>query len=317
MPNVKIGLIGVGNMGKNHLRVLNILKDADIKFIYDPDETKLESLRNQYELNFTNQLEENLDGLDAIVIASPTKYHFDYIKLCAGKVKNIFVEKPMTATIEEANEVKKLQAQYGFNLMVGFIERYNSAIMEIKNLLDTFNSISIDFTRTNKLSARITDVDVVSDLMIHDIDLALHLNGKIKTIQAQGFAQNGMISFASANFMHESGSLARLQASRLTEKKQRSVEVTCHDLYIDCDLLRKEIILNRQSHVIDSPDRPYTVQSIQENVSIKMEEALLLEIQAFLKMAQGIYHPHIPGFEAGYESVRVCDEIQRQILINE
>jgi predicted dehydrogenase len=316
MSKIKIGLIGVGNMGKNHLRILNILKDADIKFVYDPDKIKLDTLSKSYDLNFTLDLENHLNEVDAILIASPTKYHFEYIKMCAGKVKNIFVEKPMTATLEEAKEVKKLQEQYGFNLMIGFIERFNPAVIEIKNLLSSYKVMSIDFTRTNKLSSRITDVDVVSDLMIHDIDLAMHLNGKIKSVSAQGFSEDGMIGFASANFIHENGSLSRVQASRLTEKKQRSIEVTCNDLYIDCDLLRKEIILNRQSQILDDPSRPYTVQSIQENVGIKMEEALLLEIQAFLRMTQGIQHDSNPTFEAGYESVIICDEIQKQILGN-
>ncbi|MBP6409893.1 MAG: Gfo/Idh/MocA family oxidoreductase [Pseudarcicella sp.] len=311
---IKIGLIGVGNMGKNHLRVLSILKDVEIAFVFDPDEQKRNQLREQYDVNFVDSFENLLSEIDGVIISAPTVFHYNYIELLAGKVKNIFIEKPMTATIEEAIKVQALQDKYGFNIMVGFIERFNPAVMELKKLISTDQVINIDITRTNKLSSRITDVDVVSDLMIHDIDLALYLNGEIKSIYAQGYVDGKMIGFANTTLVHQNGAISRLQASRVTDKKDRSIKVTCKDMYIDCDLLRKEIIINKQAQTFENSDKSYTIQSIQENVSVKLEEALLLEHQAFVRLCRNQADDSMPGFNAGLNSVKVCSEIQNQIL---
>jgi predicted dehydrogenase len=302
-------------MGKNHLRVLDLLKDVDVVFAYDPDPQKRQMIREQYpQVPVVDTLDNAQKPTDAVVIAAPTQYHYEYIEQFAGKVKNIFVEKPMTATVEEAHKVSALQGKYGFNLMVGFIERFNPAMIEVKKMIHGNQVINVDITRTNKLSNRITDVDVVSDLMIHDIDLATYLNGPVKSISAQGFMDGNMIGFANATLIHDNGAISRLQASRVTDKKDRCVKVTCRDMYIDCDLLRKEIIVNRQSQIVDMPDKPYTIQSIQENVSVKLEEALLLEHQAFVHLCKGRSNGIIPDLQAGLNSVEICSAIQKQIM---
>jgi predicted dehydrogenase len=311
---IKIGLIGVGNMGKNHLRVLNMLKDVEVTFVFDPDELKRNQVKNQYAVHVVDSLDGVLNDVDGVIVAAPTTYHYNYIELLAGKVKNIFVEKPMTATVEEAHKVKLLQEKYGFNIMIGFIERFNPAVIEVKKLIDQEQVINLDITRTNKLSSRITDVDVVSDLMIHDIDLALHLNGEIKSISAQGYIDGGMIGFANATLIHNNGAISRLQASRVTDKKDRSIKITCKDMYIDCDLLHKEIVINKQSQTIENADKPYIIQSVQENVAIKFEEALLLEHQAFVGVCRGQADKSVPSIEAGLNSIQICSEIQNQIL---
>lgn len=313
---IKVGLIGLGNMGRNHLRILSLLKNIELTFIYDANLETAKRLADEYQVRHVEIPALHYGEVDAVVIAAPTKFHFQYINEVAGKVPNIFIEKPMTATLEEAKDVLTLQEKHGFNLMVGLIERFNPAIQELAKLVHQAKAINIDFIRTNKLSARIQDVDVVSDLMIHDIDLALYLNGAVKEVQAQGFVENGMIGYANATLIHENGAFSRIQASRLTEKKTRSVQATCVDMFIDCDLLRKEIIISRQSEVREGQNQVYTIQSVQENVAVKLEEALQSELKAFIQSCNQAetMNAMLPKTAAGYQSVVLCSQIQNLIL---
>ena len=276
---VRVGLIGLGRMGQNHLRILSMLKGVELAFVADADAALATRLGASYGVPGVSQFDTVLDTAQAVVICTPTVTHADYIRMVAGKVRNIFVEKPLADTLEEANRVARFAAEKGLNVQVGFIERFNPAVQSLKQVLDKSERvISIDFTRTNKLSARITDVDVVTDLMIHDIDLALYLNGPARSVAAHGFAHGKMIDFASALITHENGRFSRIQASRITEKKMRLIEATCVDMFVDCELLRKEIIISRQSEIRQAEGQPYTISAVQEAIEVRPQEALLSEI---------------------------------------
>jgi predicted dehydrogenase len=312
-PPLKVGLIGLGRMGQNHLRVLSILKGVEISFVSDADEQLSTRLGASYGVRHVGDPAPHLPGLDAVVICTPTITHADYIRMAANSVHNIFVEKPIAGTLDEAQQIAKLVSEKGLNLQVGFIERFNPAVQSLKSVLDkTERVISIDFARTNKLSARITDVDVVTDLMIHDIDLALFLNGPARTVVAHGFVHETMIDFASALVTHENGRFSRIQASRITDKKVRLIEATCLDKFVDCDLLRKEIIINRQSELQQAEGQPYTISSIQEMVEVRPQEALLSELHAFTASCR---KPMLglPGADAGLAAMQICDHIRRAV----
>ncbi|MFZ1565019.1 Gfo/Idh/MocA family protein, partial [Sphingorhabdus sp.] len=222
---VKIGIIGLGRMGQNHLRVLSLLAAADLRFIYDLDADNVARLSASSGVPAASDLEAALAGVDAVVIASPTTTHADYIAMAAKHVKNIFVEKPITEKLDSSVAIAKMAKEHGLNLQVGLIERFNPAVEQMKRLLDRSEQVvSVDFVRTNKISARITDVDVVTDLMIHDIDLALYLNGPVTAVSAHGVAEGPMIDYAAALLTHENGRFSRIQASRITDKKMRSIQ---------------------------------------------------------------------------------------------
>jgi predicted dehydrogenase len=311
---VRIGLIGLGRMGQNHLRVLSLLKGVELAFIADADAAVAERLGAQFDVPGVGDVEPALASADAVVICTPTVTHADYIRLAAGKVRNIFVEKPLADTLDQAESVARFVAQSGLNLQVGFIERFNPAVQSLKQVLDKSERvISIDFTRTNKLSARITDVDVVSDLMIHDIDLALYLNGPARSVAAHGFSQGTMIDFASAQITHQNGRFSRIQASRITEKKMRLIEATCVDMFVDCELLRKEIIISRQSEIRQGEGQPYTISAVQESIEVRPQEALLSELQAFVASCRGERSADVPGLQDGLSAMRICEEIQKAV----
>lgn len=311
---LKVGLIGLGSMGRNHLRVLSMLKGVELAFVADANAQVAADAGDLHQIPGVVDPTPLLTGVDAVVICTPTVTHAHYIRLAAGHVNNIFVEKPLTATLDEAHEIAALAHEKGLNIQVGFIERFNPAVLALQTVLDrTDRVISLDFTRTNKVSARITDVDVVTDLMIHDIDLALHLNGPARSVAAHGFAQGSMIDFASALITHENGQFSRIQASRVTDKKIRQITGTCVDMFVDCDLLSKEILIHRQSEMNESGSLPYTISAIQETVAIAPQEALLSELQSFMTMCRAPAAARVPGIEASVAAMEICAQIQAEV----
>lgn len=309
---LKVSILGIGNMGKNHLRVLSMLKGVKVEKIFDFNEEALKLLSKQYDVPYTTDAEKALENIDAAIIVTPTSTHFDYFKLCVGKVTNVFIEKPLAETYEQAQEIKAIANQNNMFVQCGFIERFNPVVSELKKILKSREVINADFFRTNRLSSRITDVDVVTDLMIHDIDLALYLNGSVQDVVAYGSKENGFVSFASVVFKHHNGSLSRIIGSRMTEKKIRSIQVTTKDAYIDAELVRKELHIHQQSAITIDKDDSYMVSSLEQQILVKPQEALLVELQAFISRCNGS-QSIVPDVDAGVESLRICQLILESI----
>ncbi len=313
--DVRIGLLGLGQMGRNHLRVLSMMRGVEIAFVHDSAIDHARQTGEQFGVPAAGDLEAAVSGVDALIICTPTSTHADYVERYAPKVGALFVEKPLAHSLEAARRIEQAVRDSGTRVQVGFIERFNPAVTALRQVLDdAARVISIDFTRTNRLSARITDVDVIMDLMIHDIDLALLLNGPVAQIAAQGVDRDGLIEFASAQLVHENGSFSRLQASRITEKKIRLIEATCEDRFVDCDLLRKEILIHRQSVIQERGMSFYSVSSQQEAVTVGLQEALLSELQAFIALVKGDTPASIPDFDQGVASLAVAEAISSQIV---
>lgn len=312
---VRIGLIGLGKMGQNHLRVLSMLKSVDLVFVYDTSREAMNRLSSSYGVAACPDVVSGMRDVDAVLICTPTITHAEHIRNAAKFVRNIFVEKPLAHALDETLSLSKFAEEKGLNIQVGFIERFNSAVQQLKRVLDKSKRvISVDFTRTNKLSSRITDVDVVVDLMIHDIDLALYLNGPVSSVTAHGTSEGPMIDFASTLLTHRNGRFSRIQASRITEKKMRTIQATCIDMFVDCELVRKEIVINRQSEIMQAPNEPYTINAIEETVEVRQQEALLSELQAFVASCRGERSADVPNATDGYNAAVICDQIQRAVL---
>jgi len=312
---VRIGVLGVGKMGQNHLRNLVLLKNVEIVFCYDLDTIALQKCSKLHEIKASENLESDLKTVDAIIIVTPTFTHCDYIKLASRYVKYIFVEKPLTDKANTSLEMVQLSQEKGLYIQVGFIERYNSAINAMQKVLkQSKNVINIDFARTNKVSSRITDVDVVIDLMIHDIDLALLLNGRPKKISAHGYVKEGMIEYARAIITHENGTFSNLVASRITEKRIRHIAATCEDMYIDCNLLSKEVKVNKQS--LEQYLENVSISSKEETIDVRPQEALLMELLDFVTLVRG-GEVHAAMVEDGLAAMEVAHTIQTIILGNQ
>lgn len=311
---VRIGLIGLGKMGQNHLRLLSQMKSVDLIFVFDLDTATAERIAALHGINTGSDLEALLPAVDAVVICTPTSTHGDYVRRAAAHVSTMFVEKPLAHTLEETKALVAFAAERGLKLQIGFIERFNPAVQQLKTVLDESRQVvSVDFTRTNKLSARITDVDVVTDLMIHDIDLALHLNGPVRDVSAHGLADGAMINFASALLTHENGRFSRVQASRITDKKMRSIQATCVDMFIDCELVRKELLISRQSEIKQTEGGPFTISAMEQTVEVRQQEALLSELQTFAELCQ-TGEGGGPDAGDGLRAAEICDRIQKAVL---
>lgn len=305
----RIGIIGLGRMGQNHARVLSTMKGADLVAVFDVDANRTAEVAMRHATCAAASAEELLGGVEAVVIASPTTSHADYVQKAAGRIRKIFVEKPLTDASPSSKELTRLAEENGIRLQVGFIERFNPALVQLAGLLESSEQvISLDFFRTNRVSERITDVDVVTDLMIHDLDLALHLNGPVAEAVADGIARGSMIDFANATLRHENGRISRIQASRITDRKSRRVEATCADCFVECDLLRREITVSRQARVEQKPGQPYRITAIEERIEVSPQEALLAELQAFLNDGKA------PGPQDALAAIELCETIRELVL---
>jgi len=314
MNKVKIGLLGLGKMGQNHIRNLVQLSDVELEFVYDIDKDACRKVSEQYGVRVSQDIEQDMSNVDGIIIVTPTFTHFDYIKRVAGCVSNIFIEKPLTDSAETARAVVKLAEEKKLRIQVGFIERYNPAVVALKSQMQKSSSIiCTEFNRSNKVSSgRIADVDVVIDLMIHDIDLALGLNGKVISVCASGHRKNGIVEYARALLTHENGRISDITASRITEKRIRSINVAAEDMYIGCNLLTKEVSLHYQSTEGGASGSEMIAKD--EQIEVKLYDALQAELSDFINLCKG-KETQASDVYAGLESLEIAEEIRRNIRV--
>jgi predicted dehydrogenase len=308
---IRVGLIGIGYMCQKHLKVLSQFEDVEIKFLYDPDTLKQDEVAVEFSnLFISTNLIEYLNQVDAVFITSPTSSHFYYLKLLLeGEVPYIFVEKPMTATYEEAKKVIDIQSKSQSKIYVGFIERFNPAFIVLTEVFNNEFLISVDFLRSNSSSARIKDVDVVSDLMIHDIDLAIFLNGAVSKVMAEGYYKDGQIAHCNAILVHHNGSISRLQASKISPYNERNVKITTEFANIECDLLNKSLNVIKKISINESEENS-KIQSRVDKYDLPKEESLMLEVFSFIGACQGQFDPRLASSWDGLKASEVCEVIQ-------
>lgn len=311
---IKVALFGLGKMGSNHLRILSMLNSVSIEYVFDTDQWATSAATQKYGVTSTNQCPDSFDNVDAVIICTPTVTHVKYLEKLIPHVTNIFVEKPLTHSLKSAQSITSLADKHQVNIQVGFIERFNPAIGKLREILHKDQDVSfIDFIRTNRLSSRITDVDVIFDLMIHDLDLALFINGPADKVEAHGKTTDGMVSLASATITHANGTLSRVFSSRISDKKIRLIQATCGDKFLDCDLLKKEVAIHISSAEEYEGKEMTNLSNQLEIVSVPPQEALLLELQAFIKSCKKLNTDDKPNAKDGLAAIRLCDLIQKQV----
>ncbi len=309
---LRLGIIGLGKMGKNHLNILSFLNSVEVVFVSDIDIKKNKNKK----FFFTKTPFSLLKKVDAVIVATPTSTHFDLIKRIGKEVKNIFIEKPLSEDFSKVKEIINFVKKNKINLRVGFIERFNQAVETLFKIINKNEKIiSFDFTRTNPLSPRIKDVDVVMDLMVHDVDLAILFNGNVKLVKSFGFKKFGKIAYVSAILQHNNGVFSRILTSRITQKKIRQVNITTENKYIECDLLRKEIYINKNAKVKVYGEKKFSHKSYREVIETGHQEALLRELQAFINSCRGINDLFLANHMHSYEVMRVCEKIQKEIRL--
>ncbi|MGQ4554927.1 Gfo/Idh/MocA family oxidoreductase [Halobellus sp. GM3] len=308
---VPVGVIGVGSMGQHHARVYNELADATLVGVYDVDSERAKQIAAEYETDALS-LDELITAVDAVSIAVPTEYHYDIARNCIESNISILVEKPFVSKAEEGKDLIELADQHGVQIQVGHIERFNPAVEALEEIVPQLDVTAVDARRLGPDPGREIKDTVVSDLMIHDVDIVSSLiDSDIASIQTAGTAEG---RYAASTLTFADGTVASLTASRQTQQKIRELTITATDRYVKVDYLDQSIEIHRQSapdFITDDGSVKYRHESIVENPVVENVEPLKNELQSFLEAVAADTTPSVSGTE-GLEVVKIVQEIDEQ-----
>ena len=278
---IKVGVIGAGHLGKIHL---NILSNSDFNLIgfHDTDVENSEKLASENGYIFFKEIDSLINLIDAAVIVSPTTTHFEIAEKCINKGKHIFVEKPLTTNSKEARIINKLAKEGNIIGQVGFVERYNQAFISCKEFID--KPKFIESHRLSDFNPRGTDVSVIMDLMIHDIDIILNINqSKVKKIDASGVSIiSSTPDIANARIEFENGCIANLTSSRISLKKMRKTRIFQDNAYISINFLEKDfqVVKIRDKHTNDNENSLVIKNNLGQEKVIFFENPEINEINS-------------------------------------
>ncbi|MFO8238863.1 MAG: Gfo/Idh/MocA family oxidoreductase [Prochlorococcaceae cyanobacterium] len=303
MNPVRVGVIGIGNMGWHHARVLSLIKDAQLAAVADPDRRRGQLATQQFGCAWYPSHEQLLDQVDAVCIAVPTLLHHPVGLSCLQAGKHVLIEKPIAASQEEAAELIAAAEAAGVQLQVGHIERFNPAFRELVKVVASEEVVVLEARRHSPNPERANDVSVVLDLMIHDIDLVLELAGApvIRLAAAGGRSAEGPIDYVNATLAFANGVVASLTASKMAHRKIRSLSAHCRASLVETDFLNRTLHIHRRSHQSVSADHGelvYRSDGLVEEVSTTSIEPLYAELTHFLACVRGDESPAVDGLQA-------------------
>ena len=251
---LKAGVLGAGHLGKIHLRLLQESKKYELVGFFDPFTENAKKVAKEFGYKLFDSVEELIAAVEVVDIVTPTLSHFECAKKAIEKGRHIFIEKPITKTVLEAEAIKTLASQFHVQGQVGHVERFNPAFTAVKDKIGT--PMFIETHRLAEFNPRGTDVPVVLDLMIHDIDIILSVvNSKVKNVHASGISViSETPDIANARIEFENGCVANLTASRISMKNMRKTRFFQKDAYISVDFLEKKSEIVRMKDVPNNPD---------------------------------------------------------------
>jgi predicted dehydrogenase len=285
---LKIGVFGVGHLGKFHLNNWKEIHDVELVGFYDPHDDTAQEVSEKYQLPRFLDADLLINSCDAIDVVAPTNWHFQWCERAIKKGKHVFVEKPLAHTMEEARQLVKLAEESGIKFQVGHVERFNPAFLAVKDM--KLNPMFIEVHRLAQFNPRGTEVSVILDLMIHDIDIILSIvKSDVKSISASGVGvMTETPDIANVRIEFDNGCVANLTSSRISMKKMRKVRLFQKDAYIGIDFLNKkaEIIKLREpgdSNVfafdIETPGGKKTIA--MANPTVPEVNAIRMELEEF------------------------------------
>lgn len=237
---LKVGVFGAGHLGKFHLNNWKEIDGAELAGFYDPDDANAKAVVEKYKIKRFDSIEALLDASDAVDIIAPTSAHYELAMAAIKKGKHVFVEKPLAGTMDEARGIVKLAMEAGIKVQVGHVERFNPAFLALGEM--AINPMFIEVHRLAQFNPRGTDVSVILDLMIHDIDIILHLvKSSVKSVSANGVSvMSDTPDIANVRIEFDNGCVANLTSSRISMKKMRKMRLFQKDAYIGIDFLQKK-----------------------------------------------------------------------------
>ena len=314
---LKAGVLGAGHLGKIHLRLLQESKKFELVGFFDPFTENAEKVAKEFGYKLFGSIEELIAAVEVIDIVTPTLSHFECAKKAIEKGRHIFIEKPITKTVLEAEAIKTLASQFHVQGQVGHVERFNPAFTAVKDKIDT--PMFIETHRLAEFNPRGTDVPVVLDLMIHDIDIILSVvKSKVKNVHASGISViSETPDIANARIEFENGCVANLTASRISMKNMRKTRFFQKDAYISVDFLEKKSEIVRMKDVPNNPDEFAMIlqnaegvkkQIYFDNPEVENNNAILDELESFADAINNGTKP-VVSLRQGAEALRVAQMI--------
>ena len=303
MKKIRIGVAGLGRLGSIHAKIYSTLENTELAGICDIDEnitrTAAESLKTNWCIDYKKLLDSKLD---AVSIVTPTILHYEVAKFFLQNKVHVLIEKPITKTLKEANDLIKIAQKNKLIIQVGHVERFNSAIQAIEKLSNKPRFIEVH--RLGPFAPRVKDVGVVLDLMIHDIDIVLGLTkSKVKNIDALGMKiLTNHEDIANARIRFKNGTVCDLTASRVTSDSMRKIRIFQDDCYISIDYMAQEALIYKKIN-----DR-----IVSEKIDIQKEAPLQKELASFIDCVANNKKPVVSGKEA-YEALKVALAIVKKI----
>lgn len=314
---LKAGVLGAGHLGKIHLRLLQESQEYELIGFYDVNEEYGKNVEKEFGYTYFNDLENLIEAVDVVDVVTPTLSHFEVGKKAISAGKHLFIEKPITNTVQEARELIELARQKNVKGQVGHVERFNPAFMAVASQID--NPMFIEAHRLAEFNPRGTDVPVVLDLMIHDIDAVLSVvRSKVKNVSASGVSViSETPDIANARIEFENGCVANLTASRISLKNMRKSRFFQKDAYISVDFLEKKCEVVKMKEAPKTPgDFDMILQNAEgikkqiyfDNPTVEPNNAILEELESF---AAAIKNDTVPivSLEQGTEALRVATQI--------
>lgn len=280
---LKIGVFGVGHLGKFHLNNWKEIAGTELVGFYDPNDEVAKEVSDKYQLPRFLDADVLIDSCDAIDVVAPTNYHFELCEKAIKKGKHVFVEKPLANTMEEARQLVKLAAESGIKFQVGHVERFNPAFLAIKEL--QLNPMFIEVHRLAQFNPRGTEVSVILDLMIHDIDIILSIvKSDVKSISASGVGvMTETPDIANVRIEFHNGCVANLTSSRISMKKMRKIRLFQKDSYIGIDFLNKKTEIIKLKEPQDSNVFAFDIETPTGKKTIAISNPVIPEVNAIKK----------------------------------
>ncbi|HOH27135.1 MAG TPA: Gfo/Idh/MocA family oxidoreductase [Syntrophorhabdus sp.] len=305
MP-IKMALVGCGHMGKIHLQKLSSFDEIQIVGIVDVDTKRANDLAQPINVPAFNNYKKLLGNVDGVIIATPTETHYQIAKDFLKSGTHILLEKPITSRQDQAQELINLAQTRQLILQVGFLERFNPAFSKILPIIK--KPLLIESRRSSEFTGRSTDIDVVLDLMIHDIDLILSIvREDVCDIRAQGVSFiTDKLDMASARIEFSNGCIADLNASRISSKKERTLTVFEGNQIFFIDLLNRRVVYSAKEQNKDIDTEEYTVDPI---------DAVKYEISLFIQSILTGTAPIVRG-EDGLRALTLADQVKQRIAEN-
>ena len=316
---LKVGVFGVGHLGKFHLNNWKEIDGAELTGFFDPGDANAVEVINKYQLTRFDTVDALLDACDAVDIIAPTTNHFDLCKAAITKGKHVFVEKPLAHTMDEARELVKLAKEANIKFQVGHVERFNPAFLALKE--NTLDPMFIEVHRLAQFNLRGTDVSVILDLMIHDIDIILSIvKSNVKSISANGVAvMSDTPDIANVRIEFDNSCVANLTSSRISMKKMRKMRLFQKDAYIGIDFLEKKTEVIKLNSPGDKNVFTFDIETNNGKKTIAIANPVVEDGNAIKMELQAFYNAIINNTDTpvtvidGFRAMDVAHQILEKI----